>query len=238
MLLGLLIAATLSVAPAHAEPDAPRAGNRLSKRAELRYQDVLTTRGGSIWRGKLVDRGDVYRIRLDDNSEVAVPKAEVASVTRELHPGYPHKGQWDVRVAAGAELAFISATQNAGIQAGPYVELALGHNFGGAFEPELVVVLSPIGPEETSITPEVGVGARYYLQPFKRVKPFTTTQVILYGLQGDLGLRTGAGFLLDASPNIGVGVSQGVTLMSQESADHDFAAGIGYFVTAQAQARF
>ena len=234
----LLLLGTLSAAPALAAPAPPRAGNQLSSRVQLRYQDVLTTRSGSCWRGKIVERGDTFRIRLEDNSEVAVPKAEVVSVTRELHPGFPHKGQWSARVAVGAELAFISATQNAGIQSGPYAEVALARNFGGSLEPEIVLALAPLGPTEGALTPEIGVGFRYYLQPYKRAKPFTDTQIIFFGGQQDLGLRTGPGFILDLTPNIGIGISQGVTLMTQATADGDFAAGVGYHFTAQAQGRF
>ena len=235
LLLATLLASPL-VTSAHAE--APKRGNQLSKRTQLRYQDVLTTRSGSRWRGKIIERGDVFVIRLDDNSEVAVEKAEVASVTRELHPGYPHTGQWIGRVAVGAEVAFITATTNAGLQTGPYLEVALGRNFGGGLEPEIVFVLTPIGPEEGVYTPEIGVGARYYLQPQKRAKPFTETQIIFYGAQGDLGLRTGPGFLLDLSPNFSLGASQGVTLMTQVNDEGDVGAGVGYHFTFQAQGRF
>lgn len=227
-----------SLQPAFAADDAaPRSGNQLSARVQLRYTDVLTTRSGSRWRGKIIERGEVYRIRLEDNSEVAVPKTDVVSVTRELHPGYPHRGQWTARAGIGAEVAFVTATRNAGLATGPYVELALSRNFGGGFEPEIVIALTPIGPEEGNLVPEIGIGATYYLQPFKRAKPFTSTQIILWGLEGDLGLRTGPGFMLDVSPNFGVAVSQGVTLMTQEKGD-DVGAGIGYHVTLQGQGRF
>jgi hypothetical protein len=235
MILGILLA-TLLTPPAHAAPS--RAGNQLSSRTQLRYQDVLTTHSGSKWRGKIVERGDVFRIRLDDNSEVVVEKAQVASVTRELHPGYPHTGQWTSRVAIGAEIAFITATRNAGLTTGPYLEVALGRNFGGSFEPEVVFALTPIGPEEGGYTPEIGVGARYYMQAYKRAKPFTETVIILYGAQGDLGLRTGPGFLLDVSPNFSIGASQGVTLMTQENAEGEVGAGVGYHFTVQGQGRF
>ncbi|MDP2312208.1 MAG: hypothetical protein Q8P41_04830 [Pseudomonadota bacterium] len=239
MIVGILLAALLgtTLAPmAHAEPS--RAGNQLSARTQLRYQDVLTTRSGSRWRGRIIERGEVFRIRLDDNSEVAVEKAEVASVTRELHPGYPHNGQWSARVGAGAEIAFITATTNAGLTTGPYLEVALARNFGGGFEPEIVVALTPIGPADGAFTPEIGLGARYYLQPNKRAKPFTHTQIILYGLAGDLGLRTGPGFLLDLSPNFSLGAAQGVTLMTQVNDEGAVGAAIGYHFTVQAQGRF
>jgi hypothetical protein len=235
MFLGLLFASLLAPS-AHAAP--ARSGNQLSKRTQLRYQDVLTTRSGTRWRGKIIERGEVFRIRLDDNSEVAVPKAEVQSVTRELHPGYPHTGQWDARLAGGVEAALVSGTENAGVQAGPYMELGLGHNFGGSFEPELLVVMAPLGPESGSITPELGVCLRYYLAPYKRAKPFTSTQVIFYGSQGDLGLRTGPGFMFDLSPNIALGVSQGVTLMTQSTSEGGNAAGVGYHLAFEAQGRF
>lgn len=234
MIVALLLA-TLLATPARAEP--PR-GNQLSARTQLRYQDVLTTRAGSKWRGKILERGEVFRIRLDDNSEVVVEKADVASVTRELHPGYPHTGQWTARLAVGAEVAFITATQNAGLQTGPYLEVALGRNFGGGLEPEIVFALTPIGPTEGVYTPEIGVGARYYLQPYKRAKPFTETQIIVYGGEGDLGLRTGPGFLLDVTPNFSLGASQGVTLMTQENAEGEVGAGIGYHVKFHTQGRF
>lgn len=236
-MVAALLLALLAAAPAHANGDPPR-GNQLSKRTQLRYQDVLTTRSGSKWRGKLVERGDTFRIRLDDNSEVALPKEEIVSVTREPHPGYPHMGQWEARISPGAEVAFMTATTNAGLQAGGYLEIGFGRNFGGGFEPELVLIASPIGPTDGAYVAQVAIAARYYLQPYKRVKPFTNTQIVLWGTEGDLGLRTGPGFILDVSPNFGIGMSQGVTLMSQVSPDGEQAAGVGYHFTAQAQGRF
>lgn len=235
MIVGILLA-TLLTPSAYAAPSG--AGNQLSARTQLRYQDVLTTHSGTKWRGKLIERGDVFRIRLDDNSEVVVEKAQVASVTRELHPGYPHTGQWTSRVAVGAEIAFITATQNAGLTTGPYLEVALGRNFGGSLELEAVFALTPISPQEGAYTPEVGVGARYYMQAYKRAKPFTETVVIVYGEEGDLGLRTGPGFLLDVSPNFSIGASQGVTLMTQENEAGEVGAGVGYHFTVQGQGRF
>lgn len=229
-LLALLAAALPE--PAHAAP--PR-GNVLSKRTQLRYQDVLTTRGGTRWRGKIVERGDVFRIKLEDNSEVAVPKEEVASITRELHPGLPHKGQWDARGAVGFEVAFATG-ERAGVQYGPMVELGLGRNLGGPFEPEAVLILSPIGPTEGSYTPQAGLGFRYYLQAFDRAKPYAATQLVLWGTQADLGLRSGGGVQLDLTPNVGIGVSQGVTLMTQ--ARPSTSAAVGYHVAFQAQGRF
>lgn len=237
-MIALLSLALLAPSVAHAGSDAPRVGNQLSKRTQLRYQDVLTTRSGSRWRGKLVERGDVFRIRLDDASEVSVPKEEVASITREPHPGYPHTGQWQARASVGAEVAFVTATTNAGLQAGPYVEVGFGPNIGGGLEPELVVILTPLGPEDGQFVTQIGVSARYYLQPFKRVKPYTDTQVVVYGTERDLGLRTGPGFVVDLSPNFGLGMSQGVTLMSQVGADGEQAAGVGYHFSVQAQGRF
>jgi hypothetical protein len=237
-LLLLVVPGTLLPGDAWATP----LGNQLSKRAQLRYQDVLTTRDGSRWRGKIVERGDVFRIRLEDNSEVAVPKEQVASVTRELHPGFPHSGQWDARAAAGFEVGIMAATQNGGTQFGPLVELGLGRNFGGAFEPELEIVLSPLGSGAYPTNPQVAVGSRYYLQPYKRAKPFTTTQFVVTGWHNDLGLRAGGGFLFDLSPNIGVGISQGVTLIIQDDdvqSDEGYqGAGAGYHGLIQVQGRF
>lgn len=228
-LLPLLVLTLVSL-PAAAAPK----GNQLSKRTQLRYQDVVTTRDGSRWRGKVIERGDVFRIRLEDNSEVAVPKAEVVSVTRELHPGYPHKGQWQTRGNLGFEVAFQTG-DNAGVQYGPTVEVGLGRNWGGSFEPEITLTLSPMGPESGAYTAQVGVGTRYYLQPFNRAKPFAATQVVVAGTHGDLGLRTGGGVLLDFTPNLGVGLDQGITLMTQGSPP---AVGVGYHVGLLAQARF
>jgi hypothetical protein len=230
--LGALALLVLAIsAPAEA---APR-GNQLSERAQKRYQDVLTTRDGSRWRGKLVEKGEVFRIRLDDNSEVAVPKHEVVSVTRELHPGYPHKSQWEARVGTGFEVAFAIADENGGTQYGPLLEVGLGHNFGGAFEPEIIVAVTPIGPAEGEYTAQIAVGTRYYLQPLRKAKPFSTTHLVLWGDHADLGLRTGGGFLLDLTPNVGLGVSQGVTLLTQTDPD---LIGLGYHALVQAQGRF
>ena len=72
--LALALLAALASPLAHAG-----AGNELSKRTQLRYEDVLTTRDGSRWRGKIIQKGDIYRIRLEDKSEVAVLKENVMS---------------------------------------------------------------------------------------------------------------------------------------------------------------
>jgi hypothetical protein len=213
---------------------APR-GNQLSKRAQLRYQDVLTTRDGSRWRGKLVEKGDVYRIRLDDDSEVAVPKAEVASITRELDPSHPHTGQWEARAAAGFEAAVAIGEGNGGFRIGPFTEVAMGLNVGGALEPEVVLGLSPISPVTGGYTPQLALGARYYGNTARKAKPFSTTQLVVYGAHADLGLRIGGGVQLDLSPNIGLGISQGVTLMTQT--DPNLTA-LGYHALLQAQGRF
>lgn len=212
--------------------DAAPKGNQLSRRTQLRYQDVLTTRDGSRWRGKVIERGEVYRIRLEDNSEVAVPKADVVSVTRELHPGHPHDGQWQVHGQLGFEVNFQTG-ENFGAHYGPLLEVGLGRNFGGALEPEVSFTISPMAPEG-EYTGQVAIGTRYYLQSDDRAKPYAGTHVVVAGTRGDLGLRTGGGVLLDLSPNIGLGLNQGVTLMTQA----DGSAGIGYHVGFLAQARF
>jgi hypothetical protein len=226
VLLGLLVCAPTAEASA---------GNRLSNRTQLRYEDVLTTRDGSRWRGKLIQKGDLYRIRLADKSEVAVPKEQVMSITRELQTGYPHSGQWAVTLNAGVELAIVSADSNAGAQFGPIVELTFTHNFGGAFEPEFTVIECPLGPEDGAVNFQLAAGVRYYLAPKSRAKPFTSTQVILYGSHADLGLRTGPGMLYDVTPNFGIGFAQGVTLISQANPN---AIGVGYHAMASAQGRF
>lgn len=218
---------------------APRAdaaaGNQLSKRTQLRYEDVLTTRDGSRWRGKIIQKGDLYRIRLEDKSEVAVPKQQVMSVTRELQTGYPHSGQWGVTVNAGIEIAIVSADSNAGAQFGPIIETTFTHNFGGAFEPEISVIECPLGPSDGGVNFQLAAGIRYYLAPKSKAKPFTSTQVILYGSHADLGLRTGPGMLYDVSPNLGIGFVQGVTLISQANPS---AIGVGYHAMVSAQGRF
>lgn len=228
-LLLLLVFAPVAL-PAAAAPQ----GNQLSRREQLRYQDVVTTRDGSRWRGKVIERGDVFRVRLEDNSEVAVPKAEVVSVTRELHPGLPHRGQWQSRATVGFEVAFQTG-ENAGVNYGPTLEVGLGRNWGGAFEPEVSVTLSPMAPEAGTYTAQIGIGTRYYLQPFDRAKPYAATQVVVAGSYADLGLRTGGGVLLDLTPNFGVGLDQGVTLMTQGA---PIAVGVGYHVGLLAQGRF
>jgi hypothetical protein len=230
--LSVTATAIVCVTPvAHA---APR-GGQLSRRAQLRYQDVLTTRDGSRWRGKLIEKGEVYRIRLDDDSEVAVPKAEVASVSRELDPSHPHTGQWVGRAAAGFEAAVAIGEFNGGLQYGAMTELALGLNVGGALEPEVILGLSPISPDKGGYTPQLAVGARYYGNTARKAKPFSYTQLVVYGAHADLGLRIGGGVQLDLSPNVGIGISQGVTLMTQTNPD---LTALGYHALLQGQGRF
>lgn len=239
-LLGLLVLALLAPS-AHAEDESPAAsrvrggGNRLSKRTELRYEDVLTTHDGTRWHGKIVAEGNVFRIRLEDGSVVAVPQAEVASITRELAPGFPHTGQWGTRVGIGGEVAVVASETNAGVQYGGLVEAALTHNFRGSFEPELVAVLTPVGPQDGVYQWQLAFGFRYYLVPFRKAKPWTETQIIFAGMRKDLGIRTGPGMMFDLAPNFGVGVSQGVTLISQANPK---ATAVGYHVLVNAQGRF
>ena len=157
------------------------------------------------------------------------------SVTRELQTGYPHPGQWGVSVNAGVEIAIMVSGPNSGAQFGPLVETTFTHNFGGAFEPELTVIESPLGPTDGSLNFQLAAGVRYYLAPKSRAKPFTSTQVILYGSHADLGLRTGPGMLYDVTPNLGIGFVQGVTLISQTNPS---AFGVGYHAMLSAQGRF
>ena len=233
MILLLFCALFASVADA-----APRI---LSKRAQARYEDVVTTKDGSRWRGRLIEKGEVYRIRLPDNSEVAIPKEQVQSVTRELDPGLPHQGQWGLRASTGLELGVRLADSNAGLRYGPVVELSLAHSFGGSVEPELLVVLSPMGDAQGNYTTQLGFGTRIYFQPERRAKPFAATQFVLMGSQGDLGLRTGPGFQWDWSPNAGIGFVQGFELISQlknSDGDDQVAVALGYHMMVEAQLRF
>lgn len=227
-------------APAEASSGSVKGGNVLSKRTQLRYEDVLTTKDGTRWRGKIVAEGEVYRIRLDGGSEVAVAQAQVASVTRELVPGFPHTGQWGMRAGIGGEALVVASEQNAGFQYGGLLEVALTHNFRGAFEPEAVLLLSPMSPTDGQYSWQLAVATRYYLAPYRRTKPYTYTQVVIYGRNGDLGLRTGPGFMLDISPGFGIAVNQGVTLMTQSvnSGDGGFSTGVGYHVLLTGQGRF
>ena len=66
-MLALLL--TLLAPEAEAAP-----GYKLSKRVNLRYQDVIVTNDGTRWCGKIVEKGEVFRIRLEGQSEVAIPR--------------------------------------------------------------------------------------------------------------------------------------------------------------------
>lgn len=233
--------ATLWSTPGLASSGEVKGGNVLSKRTELRYEDVLTTKDGTHWRGKIVAEGEVYRIRLDGGSEVAVAQADVASVTRELIPGFPHTGQWGVRAGVGGEALVVASEQNAGFTYGGLLEIAVTHNFRGAFEPEAVLLLSPMSPVDGQYSWQLAIATRYYLAPNRRTKPYTYTQVVIYGRNGDLGLRTGPGFMLDVSPGFGIAVNQGVTLMTQSlnaTSSSGFSTGVGYHVLLTGQGRF
>lgn len=208
---------------------------RLSPRVNRRYQDVIVTQAGARWRGRILERGEVYRMRLADNSEIVLRKEDIVSVTRELHPGLLHNGQWCARFTPGVEVAFVIADQDGGPQYGLFGELAIAHNWGGAFEPELTLTVSPVGPKDGQVTAEVGLGIRYYLEADSKTKAFTNTQIILYGTRGDLGLRTGPGFMWDLSPGFGLGTHQGVTLLIQDDPD---AVAVGYHMGLTAQGRF
>jgi hypothetical protein len=227
----------VALAEAGAEERVPdrAAKYRLGPRAQLRYQDLVVTRGGSRWRGKVLDRGAVIRIRLEDQSELAIPREDVDSITRVLHPGLLHDGQFGARISPGIEVAFASTDANPGLQHGLLVETAFAYNFGGALEPELVIAHTPLGPSPDDANLQVALGVRYYLQPTKASKPFTHTQIVVYGSHQDLGLRTGPGFLWDLGPNVGIGISQGVVIMTQLDPE---SVAIGYHAVATGQGRF
>jgi len=229
--LALLASSPILVSRAEAKDGA----FQLSPRVNRRYQDVIVTVSGTRWRGKITARGDLYKIRLADQSEIAIPKEEIVSVTRELDPGLLHNGQWCARFTPGFEAAFVIADTDGGPQYGLYGEFAIAHNFGGSFEPELTLTVSPVGPKDGALTAEVGLGIRYYLQPTSKWKAYTNTQVILYGTRGDLGLRTGPGFMWDLSPGFGIGTNQGVTLLIQDNPD---AVAVGYHAGLTLQGRF
>ena len=231
----LLFMATLRVDGLIPNAAAAEGTFQLSRRVNLRYQDVIVTQSGTRWRGRILERGAVYRIRLRDATEIAITKEEILSVTRELDPALVHNGQWAVRVTPGFEAAFVIADEDGGPQYGAMAEIALAHNWGGAFEPELTLTLSPVGPKDGSLTLQGGFGVRYYLQPDSKWKAYTNTQVILYGTRGDLGLRTGPGFMWDISPGFGLGTHQGVTLLIQAE---PAAVAVGYHAGLTAQGRF
>lgn len=210
-------------------------GYKLSKRVNLRYQDVVVTTDGTRWCGKIVEKGDTFRIRLEGQSEIAIPREQILSVTRELNPELVHNGQITLRVTPGVEAAFVIADENGGPQYGVFTEAAIGANFGGAFEPELTLTMTPVGPDDGRTNLELGIGLRYYIQPRSKTKAFTNTQIIMYGSRGDLGLRTGPGFTWDIGQNFGFGIHQGVTLLIQDDPE---AVAVGYHVGLTGQGRF
>lgn len=209
--------------------------NRLSRRTQLRYEDVITTRDGTRWHGEVQEEGDVYRIRLSDGSVVAIPKAEVLSVSRELDAGYPHSGQWGFRVTPGAEVGVAVGQEDVGLRYGGSLQLSVSRSLGGFIEPEIVAILTPINGSENAYAVEVAVGSRVYFQVDRRGKPFTYTHFVVAGTSQDLGLRTGPGFQLDFSPNFGIGFSQGIALISQLETN---AFTIGYALQLELQTRF
>jgi hypothetical protein len=229
-----LVALSFAADPAHASDNTGTGAFALSARVNRRFQDVIVTTDGSRWRGRIIAKGEVYRIRLADQSEMAIPRAEVVSVTRELNPALVHNGQWCFRATPGFEAAFVIADEGGGPQYGGLLEVAVAHNWGGSFEPELTVTLTPIGPRD-SLTVEGGLGIRYYLQSESKAKAYTNTQIVLYGNRGDLGLRTGPGFMWDISPGFGLGTNQGVTLLIQSE---PAAVAVGYHAGLTVQGRF
>jgi hypothetical protein len=232
-MLPVLVSLMFAASAAEARTTEATGAFQLSTRVNRRYQDVIVTIDGSRWRGRLIARGDLYRIRLADQSELVIPKEQIVSVTRELNPGLVHSGQWCFRASPGFEAAFVIADEGGGPQYGGLLEVAIARNWGGSFEPELTVTLTPIGPQG-SLTVEAGIGIRYYLQPDSKVKAYTNTQLILYGNRGDLGLRTGPGFMWDLSPGFGIGTNQGVTLLIQ---DNPAAVAVGYHAALTLQGR-
>lgn len=230
----VFVALVFPVTSAWAAPE----GNRLSARAQLRYEDVLTTQDGTRWRGKIVKRGEVYVIRLEGQSEITIPKEQVVSVTRELHPGLLHNGQWGTRLGLGGELGYVFAsTSGVGLHYGALVQMGLTRNLGGSFEPEAILALSPLTNQEGVYSWQLIMGTRYYLSSNRKAKPYTDTQLVFFGARKDLGLRTGPGIILDLSPNVGIGVQQGVSLITQR-VDDGVAAAIGYHLLFNAQGRF
>jgi hypothetical protein len=229
----VVLLGTLFAAPTSARAAAP---GQLGKRESQLYQDVLTTRDGSVWRGRLIERGEVYRMRLDDGSEVVVPQAQVATISRELHPGFPHRSQVEATANIGFEVAYmLGGNLNGGLKRGPMAQLGLALPIKATLSPEVAVTLTPISEREGVYATELVVGTRYYIQSTRRSKPYAFTQFVVAGTEGDLGLRTGTGLLYDLSPYFGIGVSQGVTVLVQTKTG---LVGPGFSMSGVAQGRF
>jgi hypothetical protein len=141
------------------------------------------------------------------------------------------------------EVGVLLADANAGLRYGPTLELTMARGFGGSVEPELIAILSSMGAEQGQYTFQLGAGSRVYFQPERRAKPFASTQFILYGSQGDIGIRTGPGFQWDMSPYAGISFVQGFELVSQLKGQQGeegavAAVGLGYHLMIELQGRF
>lgn len=221
------------------EDETPHVGPKVSKRADKRYEDVITTTDGTRWRGKVLERGDTWRILLDGRSEVVVPKDKIIAITRELHPGYLHAGQWGLRATLGFEGGARVAGANAGAPYGATSRITLSRSFGGLLVPELQVAWSPFGRDQGTYSTQAAFGARVYYQEDQRGKPFTDAHIIFAGGLEDIGFRTGTGFQWDVTPSTGLSGTLGVLVLTQ---DDDYfngtALAIGLSLGMEGQVRF
>ncbi len=199
------------------EEGVSRVGPRVSRRAQPRYEDVLTTENGTRWRGNITERGDSWRIVLPSRSEVVIPKDEIVAITRELHPGYVHSGQWGFRWTLGFEGGARVGSAKSGARYGAANRFTLSRSFGGLAVPELQVAFSPFGFDEGDYSTQIAGGARIYYREDQRGKPFTDTHIVFAGSLADLGFRTTTGFQYDTSPNFGLSGGLGVLVLTQKS---------------------
>jgi|GEM_PF-2993501 len=190
-------------------------------------EDVLYVSDGSVYRGIIIDKQDIYRIRLMGGSVIAIPASNVLRVSREERFAHEtgHARQAGFRVGLGGVAGLSYPAEDEYFITTETLEAALTYAPSHSFEVESSVLLKDDGWKGA-------LGFRYFVNPNQSVKGYQLTSVIIGGEKSALGLRLGNGVQWDLTKGFGMYVHHGATFYAQEEGVH-----VGYHVDIGVQFR-
>ena len=190
-------------------------------------EDVLYVSDGSVYRGIIIDKQDIYRIRLTGGSVIAIPASKVLRVSREERFAHEtgHARQAGFRIGLGGVAGLSYPAEDEYFITTETLEAAITYAPSHSFEVESSVLLKDDGWKGA-------LGFRYFVNPNQSVKGYQLTSVIIGGEKSALGLRLGNGVQWDLTKGFGMYVHHGATFYAQEEGVH-----VGYHVDIGAQFR-
>jgi len=190
-------------------------------------EDVVYVNDGSVYRGRLLDQQDIYRIQLSGGSIIAVSDENVVRLSREERFAHEtgHARQLGLRIGLGGVAGLSFPAVDEYFTTNETLETAFTYAPSHSFEVESSVLLKDDGWKGA-------LGFRYFINPNQSVKGYQLTSVIIGGEKSALGLRLGNGVQWDLARNFGLFVHHGATFYAQNEGVH-----IGYHVDLGTQFR-